>query len=173
MKRQIPPVFFYGIVAVVVLAAVSLLTAPGNPILHKGPLIGQPAPAIEGETLAGKKVRLTDYKGKVVLVNFWATWCGPCRKEIPTLVALQKKYAAQGLEILGMISNDELEKATRFATENGMTWPQLTATPEQAQDYKINGIPATFIVKRDGTIGAAVPGLVEPELLEDEIKAHL
>ena len=135
--------------------------------------MNQPAPALEGPTVDGKTVHLANYKGKVVLVNFWATWCGPCRKEIPTLVALQKKYAAKGLEVIGMVSNDDLEKATQFAKDNEMTWPQLNATPEQAQAYNISGIPATFIIKRDGTVGATITGLIEPELLEAEIQAHL
>ncbi len=173
MKRQVPPIVFYGIVAVALLAAVQLLTKPGNPQLHKGALIDQAAPAIVGETLDGKKISLTDYKGKVVLVNFWATWCGPCKMEIPTLVALQKKYAAQGFEILGLVSNDELKKAVEFASHNEMTWPQLKATPEVSVNYGVRAIPASFIINRKGEVAAIIDGLVAPELLEDEVKAHL
>ena len=173
MKRQVPPIVFYGIVAVALLAVVQLLTKPGNPQLHKGALVGQPAPAIEGKTPEGKKVSLSDYKGKVVLVNFWATWCGPCKQEIPTLVELQKKYGAQGFEILGLVSNDDMGKAMAFAKSNEMTWPQLSATPEIGGAYGIRAIPASFIVNRKGEVAASIEGLIAPELLEDEVKAHL
>lgn len=173
MKRQVPPIVFYGIVAVALLVGASLLTKPGNPELHKGALIDQPAPAIEGETVDGKKISLADYKGKVVLINFWATWCGPCKQELPTLVALKKKYGAQGLEIIGLVSNDNLKNATDYAKDNQMDWPQLTATPEIGSLYGINAIPASFVVDRKGQIAATIEGLVEPDILESEVKAHL
>jgi peroxiredoxin len=173
MKRQIPPIVFYGIAAVALMSAVTLLTKPGNPELHKGSLMDQPAPAIEGKTADGKQVSLADYKGKVVLVNFWATWCGPCRKELPSVVALHKKYAARGLEVIGMVSNDDLTQATQFAKDNEMNWPQLNVTPELGMAYGIRAIPATFIVGRDGKIAATIDGLVEPSVLEAEVQAHL
>ena len=173
MKRQIPPIVFYGIAAIALMSAVTLLTKPGNPELHKGVLMDQPAPPIEGKTADGKQINLADYKGKVVLVNFWATWCGPCRKELPSIVALHKKYAARGLEVIGMVSNDDLTQATQFAKDNEMNWPQLNVTPEQGMAYGIRAIPATFIVGRDGKIAATIDGLVEPSVLEAEVQAHL
>lgn len=173
MKRQIPPIVFYGIVAIALLGGLSFLTKPGNPEYHRGALMDQPAPPIEGETVEGKKVSLADYKGKVVLINFWATWCGPCKQEIPTLVSLKTKYAAQGLEILGVVSNDDLKQATDYARAHEMTWPQLLGTAEQGSVYGVKGIPANFIVNREGKVVATIEGLIEPDLLESEVKAHL
>jgi cytochrome c biogenesis protein CcmG, thiol:disulfide interchange protein DsbE len=173
MKPQVPPVVFYGIVALVLIVGASLLAPSGNPKFRASAMVGQPAPPVAGETLEKKKIDLADYKGKVVLLNFWATWCGPCKQELPTLIALQKKYGPQGFEILGLVSGDELKKATRYAKEHDMTWPQILATAEIGNPYGISGIPANFIIGRDGKVAATIEGLVEPSLLEDELKSHL
>ena len=92
-----------------------LVPAPGGDTLnYVSPLNGKPAPAFALDDLTGKKVSLASYKGKAVMINFWATWCGPCKLETPWLVELRKKYAAQGFEVLGVdTEGDDLKPATR------------------------------------------------------------
>jgi len=107
------------------------------------------------KTLDGKTMRLKDYAGKVVIVDLWATWCGPCRQEIPHLVELQNKYSAQGLEVIGLDLNDEpAETINSFARELKINYKLAWATPELAGQMLAgqDSIPQTYIISRDGKI---------------------
>ncbi len=98
----------------------------GSPIVVGGsPLLGKPAPPIELADLAGGTVSLAEYAGRPVVVNFWASWCVPCRDEFPVFVAGRETYAEQGLEILGVIYKDNAESARTFAEDQGALWPLL------------------------------------------------
>ena len=112
-----------------------VVDASGSP-QYVSPLTGKPAPAFELEDLTGKKVSLNDYKGKAVLVNFWATWCAPCKIETPWLVDLRNQYAAQGFEVLGISADDidrddakkladEKKEIARSATQLHIPYPVL------------------------------------------------
>ena len=141
----------------------------------QGDLRGKPAPDFELSTLDGKKVKLSDLRGKAVLVNFWATWCGPCKIEMPWLVDLQNKYASQGLVVLG-ISVDEgsSEKIASFAKEMGVTYTVLRTTDEVSNLYGgIDGLPTVFYVGRDGVVVEQGVGLVDKDTIEKEIKMAL
>jgi thiol-disulfide isomerase/thioredoxin len=125
--------------------------------------------------LDGKDVSLTSYKGKVVLLNFWATWCGPCKAEIPGFVELQEKYK-KDLVIVGYSVDDTADKARAFATEYKMNYPILLGEgKEDVQDAygPIYGIPASFLISKDGRVCQKHMGIAPKAVFEKEIKALL
>ncbi len=145
-------------------------------LYDKSLVVGANPFALTGQTLAGKTLSLDSYKGKVVLLDFWATWCAPCRAELPNLLANYKKYRAQGFDIVG-ISLDEADsemQLRKFVAANQMTWPQLfDASPfkgPNATKYGVKAIPFTLLIGKDGKIAAVNP---RDEDLEPEIQAAL
>jgi peroxiredoxin len=141
----------------------------------QGDLRGKPAPDFELSTLDGKKVKLSDLRGKAVLVNFWATWCGPCKIEMPWLADLQTKYASRGLVVLG-ISVDEgsADKIASFSKEMGVNYTVLRTTDQVSDEYGgIDGLPTNFYVGRDGMVVEQVAGLVSKDVMESEIAMAL
>lgn len=103
--------------------------------------------------LEGKKVALKDYRGKVVLINIWATWCGPCRQEIPDLIKLRNKYYDKGFEVLGVVVSSKEEDVRKMVKEFKINYPVLFGTEKALKPFgKIPSIPRTFILNRDGEI---------------------
>ena len=126
--------------------------------------------------LEGKNVNLSSFKGKVILLNFWATWCGPCEAEIPGFVELQDQYGKDGLVIIGYSVDDDAPKAQAFADQFKMNYPVLLGLGrEDVQDAygPIWGIPASFIISRDGRICQKHLGIAPKSVFEKEIKALL
>ena len=126
--------------------------------------------------LEGKDVSLSSYKGKVILLNFWATWCGPCKAEIPGFVELQQQYGKDGLVVVGYSVDDEAPKARAFANEYKMNYPVLLGLGrEDVQDAygPIWGIPASFIISRDGKVCQRHMGIAPKAVFEKEVKALL
>ena len=126
--------------------------------------------------LDGKDVSLSSFKGKVILLNFWATWCGPCKAEIPMFVELQKQYANQGFTVLGYSIDDEAPKARAFANEYKMNYPILLGLGrEDVQEAygPMWGIPVSVVINREGKICQKHTGLPSKSALEKEIKALL
>ena len=124
----------------------------------------------------GAEVKLADLKGKVVLLNFWATWCGPCRLEIPSFVELQEKYADQGFRIIGISVDDPPEALPPFAKRFKINYPLIVgADREDVQKAygPIFGVPTTFIIDRNGRICVKHVGPVGREQFESEIKSLL
>lgn len=123
--------------------------------------------------LNGQNVSLASYKGKVVLLNFWATWCGPCKAEIPGFVELQEKYKDQ-LVIVGFSVDDTAEKAKEYATQYKMNYPILLGEGrEDVQDSygPIWGIPASFIISKDGRVCRKHMGIAPKAVFEKEVVA--
>ena len=119
---------------------------------------------------------LADYKGKVILLDFWATWCGPCKVEIPGFVDLQTRYGKDGLQVLGVSVDDTLDKLTPYAAELKMNYPVLQGLGrDDVQDAfgPIWGLPTTFVIARDGKICAKHAGMSTKQQFEKEIKALL
>lgn len=106
----------------------------------------------------GKQFKLSDLRGKPVLIDFWATWCGPCVAELPTLKRAHQRFADQGLVIVSVSLDNQAETARKFASQQGMTWPQLWAQDafkgELAELYGVSGVPATFLIGPDGKVVA-------------------
>ncbi len=121
---------------------------------------GYPAPDFAFVDIEGNRRRLSDYRGKVVLLDFWGTWCGPCVSAVPRLVALYEKYDARGFEILGIATNDTPEKLKAFTAEKQMRWPQTTEGDKGpiATLYRIRGWPSYFLIGAEGNIIVASPG---------------
>lgn len=136
--------------------ATAFTRAIGLPVLRQsaGPLQNTPAPAWTATDLTGKKVTSADFAGKVVLVNFWATWCLPCLREIPDFIAIQEQYRSRGFVILG-ISVDEGDNASiqEFITSHQFNYPVLRPDAGTTQAFGgISGIPASFLIDIKGQI---------------------
>ena len=133
-----------------------------------------PAPDFKLTGLDGKPVTLADSRGKVILLNFWATWCGPCRAEIPDLVGLQNKYKDR-LQIVGLVVDDDDGDAIKgFVEEFGINYPVAIATDEIRFQYGgIAALPTSFVLDAEGRIVQRHEGLRDPLLYETEIRALL
>lgn len=124
----------------------------------------------------GSSVRLTDYKGKVILMNFWATWCAPCKAELPGFIELYARYKDQGLVILGVSADDDAETLRSFASEWKLNYPVIVGRDETAllDAYgPIFGYPISVLVGRDGAVCGRHIGPATKEEFEREIKALL
>lgn len=133
------------------------------------------APAWELQDLDGKTVKSSDFKGKVLILDFWATWCPPCRKEIPGFIDLQKKYQASGLTVVG-VSVDHASPAAikTFIEKAGINYPVLAADEKIVAAYGgIDGIPTTFIIDQAGHIVKQHVGFTDESEIEKEIKRLL
>ena len=132
------------------------------------------APEFKLTSLDGKPVTLGDSRGKVILLNFWATWCGPCRAEIPDLVELQSKYKDR-LQILGLVVDDDDQDAIKeFAEKFGINYPVAIATNDIRMQYGgIAALPTSFMLDAEGRIVQKHEGLRDPVLYETEIRALL
>lgn len=176
MKKQIPNWAFLLAIFIALTGALWSLgkATPSKPSAPgEGAIKPQPAPPIEGMTTTGQKFKLSDYKGKVVLLNFWATWCGPCRGEIPDLVQLQTKYEKRGFTIVGLSDDDDLEKPKAFAAQNGMTYPILLVPPPARAAFGLQAIPATFLVDKEGRVVWGRVGMISQNDVADEIEKLL
>jgi len=153
-------------------------SASGSPVDNSS------APDVAFKDLNGKSVPLLDFRGKIVLVNFWATWCGPCRFEIPSLIEFQQKYSEQGLVVLGVATDDEGKSVVepyitneRFEVAGQkvvINYPILLGNEDVADKFGgIIGIPTTFLISRDGKIVKQIIGLVDHDKLEADIKSLL
>ncbi len=128
------------------------------------PAAAEPAPGFTLPQLGGGEVALSELRGKPVIVDFWATWCGPCEESIPVLVAFQQKFAGR-VHVLGVSVDWEREAVEPFAREHGMTYPVLFGDESLALDYGAPGFPALFVVDADGRIVEAHVGVTSlPEL---------
>ena len=113
----------------------------------------QPAPDFTLKSFAGNNLRLEEYRGKVVFINFWASWCGPCRQEMPILNQIGKRYAALGLVMWGVNVDTDLARARQIARETRVSFPLLSdRTQKVSHAYAVAGMPFTVIIDRDGVV---------------------
>ena len=133
------------------------------------------APDFTLESLDGKSTKLSDFRGKAVLLNFWATWCGPCKIEMPWFVDLQKEYGSQGLQIVGVAMDDSSkDDIAKFAQEMGVNYPVLLGKEAVGEAYGgVPALPESFFIGRDGKIVDRIIGLRGKGEIEDSIKKAL
>lgn len=177
MKRNpVVPVVIAAIVAAMLFAGIHVArkNRAATPAV-KAHLRGDAAPDFELASLEGKKVKLSDFRGKAVLLNFWATWCGPCKIEMPWFVELQKEYEPQGLQVLGVaVDEADQEDIAKFAREMGVNYPILIGTDAVGTSYGgVNVLPTTFFIDRDGKLVAREFGLQSRSVFVDHIKEAL
>ena len=133
------------------------------------------APDFSLPTADGKTLKLSDYKGKAVIIDFWATWCPPCRKGIPDLIELQKKYGSKGLQIIGVsVDQDTKKDVVPFIKDKGINYPVVYADNSIIMKYGgIRAIPTSFVIDKQGRIVASYEGLISPLTYENHIKKIL
>jgi peroxiredoxin len=132
------------------------------------------APDFSVTDLSGQTLQLSRYRGKVVVLNFWATWCSPCRGEIPRFVDLQTRYGRDGLQIIGISLDDDPKLVRAFYQQLRMNYPVAIGDAKLAEQYGgVLGLPVSFLISRDGRIYAKHVGEADAALIEREIKSAL
>ena len=165
-----------GVLAVVLMGVLlwSGLAASGSSTVPVLVAPGQPAPHFELMTLAGETAVLDDYAGDVVLINFWATWCPPCKAEMPAINAYYEANQEKGLTVLGVNAQEDRATVSKFIAANGFTFPiLLDRVGDVARQFQVNSYPTTIIVDRNGTIQTIHNGLITAEQLETLVTPHL
>jgi thiol-disulfide isomerase/thioredoxin len=159
-----------------------LSVSPGSSAAN--PKAPKPAPDLSLKDLDGKDLSLAQYKGKVVLVNFWATWCEPCQVEIPWLIEMQQKYAAKGFTVLGIAMDEEGAKVVtpwvqkeRFdvnGTKSQMNYPIVIGNDAAADKFGgLLGYPTSVLITRDGKIVKRITGIISYEEIAKSIESQL
>ncbi|MGA2459397.1 MAG: TlpA disulfide reductase family protein [Terriglobales bacterium] len=172
MKRN-PLILFFiaSVVAAMLFAGIRMARDNRANGSANGQLIGNLAPDFVLQTLDGKNLKLSDLRGKAVLLNFWATYCGPCKIEMPWFVELQKEYGPQGFQIVGVANDDaSTEDIAKFAREMGINYPILIGKDAVSVSYKVSVLPTTFFLDRDGKLIAREFGLVSRSVFVEHIK---
>ena len=155
---------------VIVLTAIFLAFSPAS-------VLGQEtkAPQFALKDINGRTVRLSDYQGKVVLINFWATWCPPCRAEMPEFVRLQRVHADQGLQIIGITyPPEEKDRVRRFARSLGVNYPIILGTRQLKDRFSSDEtLPLTVVINRDGKVSDIISGILLRQEFDEKIKPLL
>jgi thiol-disulfide isomerase/thioredoxin len=154
----------------IILLAASLLAGaqPADPLLHK------PAPALVRDDLNKHRIDLAAYRGKVVLLNFWATWCAPCQIEMPLFVDWQTRYGPGGLQIIGVSMDDDSTPVAELTRKHPVNYPIVMGDEQIGTSYGgILGLPVTFLIDRQGNIAARYKGETSLDGLEHDIQRLL
>lgn len=139
---------FRSSVLALVLAA-CIMPRPALAILQKG----EPAPPFKLVSTSGQQITLANYRGYVLIIDFFATWCSPCRDSIPHLVKLNQKYGSQGLQILGLSLDENGDKAVReFSIANKVNYPMALASEELQLDYSLRSVPTLYVIGKKGVV---------------------
>jgi thiol-disulfide isomerase/thioredoxin len=154
-----------AIIAMLLVAFSSLVSGQGE----------KPAPNLELRDVEGRDLRLSDYKGKVVLLNFWATWCAPCRAEMPDLVKWQREYKSKGLQVIGVTyPPEELTEAREFIKRIKVNYPvALGEEQTKAMFDKGENLPVTVVIDKKGMVREVIQGVIFPEEFEQKVKPLL
>jgi peroxiredoxin len=141
----------------------------------EGSFKGKPAPDFSLQTLDGQTLKLSDLRGKAVVLNFWATWCTPCKAEMPWFVDFQKQYGGQGLQMVGVAMDDSAkDDIDKFAKQMGVNYPVVLGKESLADQYGgVDFLPTTFYIDRSGNIQDRVFGIVDRREAEASVKKVL
>ena len=183
VARQLKrPTVRWGTIAVLVALALAallasrLITATKTAVSGPASLVGHPAPDFTVPLFngsSGQRVHLATLRGKVVVVNFWASWCEPCQGEAPVLVAASRSYAAQGVAFVGLAVHDEQPDSLAFLRQYGITYPTGPATDALISAYALPGLPITVVVDRHGILVKRFTGPVTTATLDQALRAAL
>ena len=144
--------------------AASIPTAPGN---------RRPMPEYQAATLDARPWTLSEHRGKVVLLNFWATWCSPCRMETPGLVRLARELAGRDFEIAGVALDDEVDPVRRFADGYHIPYPVLVPAPGDLLASRMESVPTTFLIDRQGRVAKTYYGAESERVFRQDIERLL
>ncbi len=164
------------LVIVVIAIAIAVYEAARHSSHAKGHpgAVDSPAPQFSLQDLDGKALSLANYQGKVVLLNFWATWCTPCRGEIPQFIEFQNTYGPQGLQLIGISMDDDAKPVHEFYQQFKMDYPVAIGNANLAESYGgVLGLPVTFLIGRDGRIAAKYVGATDMTALQQKIQSLL
>lgn len=167
-------VFVTGVLAVGFLLLVLASRFGTDPSLVRSALLGDAAPAFDLEELDGGRVRSADLAGRLYVVNFWASWCVPCRQEAPHLQSFHERWSTRGVEVVGIVWNDTRGDAREFRRQFGLSFPQaLDPTGRTAIDFGVFGIPETYLIDAEGIVRAKLTGAIGPGSLDEAMDAVL
>ncbi len=157
-----------------VLVCLCVASATSHAVPRARNLINKKAPDFALTAFSGQSLTLDRFRGKVVLLNFWATWCAPCQVEIPVFAAWQRKYGPQGLQIIGISMDDDAGPARRLAARLQLNYPVAMGDERLGARYGgVLGLPSTFLIDRDGVIRAQFQGEADLRLIERHVTALL
>lgn len=149
-------------------ASLSVASVRGIDNEGRGLEIGQLAPDFEMQYPDGRKVKLSDFKGKPVIVNFWATWCAPCEAELPEFVQTYEKYKDQGLVILGVNAQESGEDANTFVEKYNLSFPVTLDSRGEVMDlYAVRGLPTTLFIDPEGRVALRWAGILTEPMIEE------
>jgi peroxiredoxin len=172
----------YAVLALLVVIAVFTACGAGarpnaTPIIASGPgapAIGKPPPNFTLQAADGRAFSLTGLRGRVVLVNFWATWCEPCKHELPAIDAVQRRFGARGFQAVGVDFADQDDVVRRFAAKARLGFPLLEdSIGATASSYRLLGVPTSYLVGADGTLRAIHAGPYAEQALANAVSALL
>ncbi len=156
--------------------ALALLLLPGVVVAGRTQhapqesLIGKKAPEITRTDLQGKHLDLASYRGKVILLNFWATWCGPCQVEMPVFADWQRRYGTRGLQIIGISMDDDVAPVRKTVSRLKINYPVAMGDDVLGRRYGgVLGLPLTYVIDRHGVVRGRFQGETEPKAIEKEI----
>lgn len=137
--------------------------------------LGQEPAQLRIKDIQGRYISLSNYRGKVVLINFWATWCPPCRQEIPDLIKYQRDYRKQGLQVIGITYPPQtLAEVRRFVRQAKVNYPVALGTEETKSSFAQSGaLPLTIVIGKDGRVRDIIEGILLPDEFEQKIKPLL
>jgi peroxiredoxin len=145
---------------VMVIAVAGILSGPAS--LYAAPRSGQAAPNFKVSTTSGQQVSLENYRGHVLVLDFFATWCQPCRASIPHLVEMNRKYGKQGLQVLGMSADEDGEKDVKaYADKNRITYPVALAGESTLADFGVRSVPVMFVIDKKGRVAEVFRGFTD------------
>ncbi len=158
--------------AALVAASVGASAAPAG--LASGNLLNKAAPDFTLTSFNGQALRLSAFRGKVVLLNFWATWCAPCQMEMPVFAAWQRQYGSQGFAVIAISMDDDAAPARRLVERLKLNYPAAMGDERLAARYGgVLGLPLTFLIDRDGAVRARFQGDTDIREIESQMKALL
>lgn len=136
--------------------------------------VGDPAPAFAIKTIDGKNLSLANYEGKVVLLNFWATWCGPCQTEMPRFIRFQREFGAKGFQVVGISMDDSNAPVRTFISKLKPNYPIALGNAKVAESYGgILGLPITLLIDRKGRIAKRYEGAVNLDAMQHDVERLL